>query len=414
MGTTAKNRYFSPCKCPPKVLLDLGLWLNEHPNVRSSIIWQAMDGTLKPYTDWTQEEKAELQVAANMSIDGQSNLVDPPPNKVNLADDQGVLMVLDVSHAWPLYLSYVAESILMEILNKFPWSITSFTSQQLDLLFNSQKMFIYDPSNNGYEINFFHGVCLPAPPKIVRDFFYNIIPNRESKLDIIAQLLDWCRNNLWHFIGRFPTANMEDKWQYRGYPPVSRMISGTPQTSLPENGIKHRTAGCWGTVGFLRSVLRIFNIPVDLVHHTFDNRSHALPYFTTEGKYLSHGDDPYNKLSKSIPPFPAEELLINETTYINWFGPGVSEADRFNNVGRKTKELALVYLPSYLLKKHCRDLSLGNTHQNSLVLEIFARYYTVADLEAGNLWNRMDSKITSLGGCNSIWVASEQEFYEAP
>jgi hypothetical protein len=56
----------------------------------------------------------------------------------------------------------------------------------------------------------------------------------------------------------------------------------------------HRTAGCWGTVGFMRSVLRAANIPV--VREACGG--HACVGFPTEGLHMSHGDDPYNMLVK--------------------------------------------------------------------------------------------------------------------
>lgn len=49
---------------------------------------------------------------------------------------------------------------------------------------------------------------------------------------------------------------MHNHWQYRGWPPVERIISGTNDPVL---GVRHWTAGCRGTSGFLRLVLRTTN-----------------------------------------------------------------------------------------------------------------------------------------------------------
>jgi hypothetical protein len=47
---------------------------------------------------------------------------------------------------------------------------------------------------------------------------------------------------------------------------------------------------------------------------------------------------------------------------------------------------------------------MGNTdHANSLVYHsCFIGVYTVAELEALQLWEKMDEKINSLGGCQKI------------
>ncbi len=87
------------------------------------------------------------------------------------------------------------------------------------------------------------------------------------------------------------------------------------------------------------------NIPV-LEQHISD---HAVINFTTEHKYLSHGDDPYNRLTKTTPPFPAAELLIDQAKYDAWFGSGVSDATKGKNIGRRGLELGLQYLPNALL-----------------------------------------------------------------
>ena len=136
---------------------------------------------------------------------------------------------------------------------------------------------------------------------------------------------------------------------------MTRVIDGTIQTSQPQYGTRHRTAGCWGTTGFLRAALRAVNIPVKLV----TNASHAQPWFMADARYLSHGDDPYNALTTAVPSIPASEIPINQTKFDAWFGAGVSPADKSNNIGRRTVELALTYLPNYLLRAYCDDIVNG-------------------------------------------------------
>jgi hypothetical protein len=127
------------------------------------------------------------------------------------------------------------------------------------------------------------------------------------------------------------------------------------------------------------------------------NAGHAQPWFVTESRYLSHGDDPYNQLTKATPPIPAAEIPINQSKFDSWFGVGVSDADKAKNVGRRTRELAITYLPNVLLHDYCNDQSAGRTHVNGEVFDDLSLNYTVSQLEAEHLWDRMDAKIAGFG-----------------
>jgi Dictyostelium (slime mold) repeat len=178
-------------------------------------------------------------------------------------------------------------------------------------------------------------------------------------------------------------------WQYRGWPPVSRIISGTVYQQTP-NGIQHYTAGCGGTTSFLRDVLRAVNIPV-----IGENRaSHACPHFTSEGLYLSHGDDPYS--IRSMSEIPTEQLLIDQKTFDAWFGPDVAPEQIKNNIGRRTLQLAIEYLPKYFFTKYCADRSKGLSHADGSVYSNFKPCYSLAELEEENLWERMDVKFSPI------------------
>jgi len=195
---------------------------------------------------------------------------------------------------------------------------------------------------------------------------------------------------------------MEYQWQYRGFPPISRIMAGTPNND-PRPGyndpeLRNRTAGCHGTNGFLRGVLHTVNIPV--LYRRPPGSGHATPNFPGEDKWLSHGDDPYNSFSRSTPRYPAEELLIDQATYSSWFTNGMPDPDL--NIGRQVYELALIYLPDVLLGKHCDDIAAGLNHADSEVYEAFSRWYSVQELEAQNLWGRLDEKIATFGGCENL------------
>jgi hypothetical protein len=381
-----------------EVPVNLDAWLNARPAIAANIVWEDAAGP-HVWSSWSAGWKAELRQAFDIvRSHGSISVADVPPNQVTLADNQQVITVLSPSDAWTYFKASVAQSLAAEIGSQLPWSLQSYSSSQLAQLFDSREMFHWNASPVGYRIDSMHGHIVPAPPVRSYEFLGTADLIGSTRLDTLANVVEWCREHLVHFSGDTAAANMEDQWQYRGYPPMSRVLAGTIQTSRPEFGAMHRTAGCWGTTGFLQALLRVVNIPVKLVI----SAGHAQPWFMADSRYLSHGDDPYNALTKATPPIPAAQILIDQPKFDSWFGPGVGETAKSNNIGRRTRELAITYLPNYLLHAYCSDLSAGKTHGNGQVFDIFSRNYTVGQLEAENLWGRMDAKIAGFGGCAHV------------
>lgn len=265
---------------------------------------------------WSSSQKQALDNAFLSAWNPSSlTLIDPPPNIVNPDDDEHATTVLAHSNAWPMFLAHVAQSLAVEIGEWVNWSIRSYSSNNLKILFDGREFFEWDGNYAGYRIEQSKGRVVPAPPKHMFAFLSNNDCIAYNKLYTISGLLEWCRSNLVHFSGGADAQNMENQWQYRGYPPISRIISGTPFTGNPHYGIVHRTAGCRGTCGFLRSVLRVVNIPVEQVHVC----GHALPHFITENRYLSHGYDIF-KENYTVSQLEAEELWERMDEKINSFG----------------------------------------------------------------------------------------------
>ena len=111
-----------------------------------------------------------------------------------------------------------------------------------------------------------------------------------SRTATVARLLDWAQDNLVHFYGDLDYGTAEQHWQYRGLPPITRIIEGTTSTRPGGAIFAHWTAGCHGTAGFLRNVLRVVNIPVELIRVC----GHAQTHFLPEGTYLDHTDGLYD------------------------------------------------------------------------------------------------------------------------
>ena len=81
----------------------------------------------------------------------------------------------------------------------------------------------------------------------------------------------------------------------------------------------------------------------------------------------------------------------------------MSAAERRNNIGRRPIELSVKHLTTRVLLNRCQDITQGITsHAASRVYRDVSRIYSLAELEAMDLWTKIDAKILALGGCANI------------
>lgn len=385
---------------------DLDAWLANNRPIADAIVWHRNpDGQAVKYTAWDQAQKADLAEAVRKLRAWEPlGLPDAPPSVNTLYNDGTVhSMRLLEETAWRIYVAHVAQSLSVEIEGWVPWSLADFRAEELEPLLDSRSLFEWlDPDYAIVGMHdysqwdmYTHGVGTPGDPRRTFEFLREGGFLGQTPRETIGRLLDWSRDNLVHYEGDTTPANLQDHWQYEGYPPVERVLGGTEH---PQYGFAHWTAGCWGTTAFLRAVLRTANIPVKLVRRC----DHAMPYFVREGRYLTHGDDPYNLMSRLAPVPPGEDLLVDQGQFDGWLGD-------CKNVGIRPYELVVERLPDALLKEYCSDLEAGRGHADGNVLNGgpylyggLQDHYTVQELEAANLWGRLDAKVQALGGCPRV------------
>ncbi len=376
-------------------LFNLNNWLNSRRYIRNFINFELPNGSIHNYHKWTSLEKSQLENYYFKVLRLSETGVSEEPQLVSIPNNNDKASTnISRDTAWNYYLAFVAQSLVVEADNRINWSVKNNSEEERELIFDSRTLFLWNNNTNYYYIPSSLGFVSPGDPfRIYRFLLQNhLIGN--NHLQTVTRLINWSRQ-LIHFSGGWDVSNIYDQWQYNGFPPIERVINGTTQISRPTNGIKKRTGGCWGTTGFFRMCLRTINIPVKLEIRA----GHALPNFVSIQRYLSHGDDPYNRMFKNENQIPASRLLIDQNTWNNWFGGGVNHIE---NIGRQVRELALEFLPNYILRLHCEDLAANRNHANSRVFESFERNYSVQQLETRDLWQRMDDKINSLGGCSMI------------
>src|SRR5262249_1000925 len=115
-------------------------------------------------------------------------------------------------------------------------------------------------------------------------------------------------------------------------------------------GVQHYTAGCHGTLGFYKTLLRVLNIAVQPRFVGCPNylgqavATHAQLFFPVIGAGLSHADDIYSRLFRDQPPHPGysypapatapglvQNLLLTPAQFATYFTDDVPQS--CTNVG---------------------------------------------------------------------------------
>ena len=303
-----------------------------------------------------------------------------------------------------MYLSHVANGLALETTGKLPWSITGYSAQHLADLFSAEYWLIYlTPPDATIEGYYYEDLNTPATPAHVMRFFAanNIVGT--SALDTVANLIGWCRI-LIHYYTETANVSPDDHafWGPDAPPiPTSMIINGSNYTGHTPPIFGRYTMGCGGTAEFLKSVLRAVNIPVELGTPPC---GHVMPIFPTINRALSHGDDPYDQMWKVTPfngwPVPAlEEVLITEHQYNQWFDPTLDPNVMITNVARRPVELGVKYQSDWLLDRYCQDTAAGLDHASGQVYDALKTYYTLSELEAKQLWDKLAAKATATQYC---------------
>jgi hypothetical protein len=106
----------------------------------------------------------------------------------------------------------------------------------------------------------------------------------------------------------------------------------------------------------------------------------------------------------STPEISVDELFIDRTRFNQWFGgaDGHLSITVCKNIGRRVRELTIERLPAEIVASHCRDRVQGKSPAESSVYQPFRFNYSVQDLQKLELWERLEEKVKSLGGCTHI------------
>jgi hypothetical protein len=337
---------------------DLATWLTAHPTIASAIKWQfqAATGSNGVYTppaetdkvtwaNWSTSQQDDLnaayldaiawynqgapQVAMTAGLAGGTILTDQPYNTHPSANtpSSSTIEIVSRPYMWKLYLAHVAFSLMLETSHQLPWTVTDYPDATLKWIFDSAAMGWYLSNFDGFFLGTYDNAGRPAlrtdnrprttfaDPRWTYPWLKQAGMIGSTRLATIGSTLDWMRQNMTHFFGSESIGGDLAIWQYNGYSPISKIVNGTIDSNYPSYGIKHWTAGCHGSTGFLNAALRVLNIPVQPIWVC----GHELVYFMSEDKYLDHADDPYNGVVRASAS-PSLLLLLDATTWRSRFG----------------------------------------------------------------------------------------------
>ena len=212
-------------------VVDVAQFLEENSRVAEAMVWLGEDNQLRPYTRWPRRMKERLVLAVVELLGEGTGLPDVPTNQAGafLNDDEFAVTVMSGEDAEDIYVTNIAHSLIREMDGTLSWSLDDLPDHQLAMLLGSEGFFIrygrvVPGVPEGYVVN---GHTGPAPPEVIRDFIEDTDLVRGSRYETIVRTVEWARHYLTHFSCWFTTANAENHWDYRGTPPLARMLAGT-------------------------------------------------------------------------------------------------------------------------------------------------------------------------------------------
>jgi hypothetical protein len=313
------------------------------------------------------------------------------------------------------YLLLVGNNIAAELTAAFPWSIATYSATDVARvvsMIDALGDLVEPPTVPNAGIYFVgSGHAVPATPAYTLSFFKTNHLLGSSALQTIARLFRWERTLVHYYLDAGVNVNdMFTLFWGSQAPPISasQLVDGTIYTGPTGPTPGRFTAGCHGTMDFMKVMLQAVNIPV----RVWNTANHATPYFPTVGRALSHGDDPYD-LTGYVSPFagfstpPPAMYLATKATVDNlcdptWTDPTWCE----HKIGIWPAVIGIFYGSDYLMTRHCEDLAAGTAHATSKVLTLLKWYWPELSsatlqqmLEAVGMWTTLDAKAAA-GFCS--------------
>jgi hypothetical protein len=219
--------------------------LLQNEKLTAAMVWEGEDGPV-PYADWPPRRRAELSrsVRTLAAPDGDRPATGKPPAAAG--DGTGPLLTPD--RAWAVYLNHVAHALWLEVDHRLPWSLLSFTSDQLALLLDARELLAYLPDRKRYAFG-------PAGDVADRDAGWG------QRFMLSQELLGPSQEETIWALGGWLRRRVE----YPAEPPLPHEgkseLRGLPDVLAPATGAPPRVADCHELAGVMVALLRSVNVP---------------------------------------------------------------------------------------------------------------------------------------------------------
>lgn len=389
----------------------LSLYLGGHNKIANAIYFSGQHVSGSAWPAWPDGLKKQLADRWEAMVTWYGHGM-PTPDPQSFADplpvDQGDPNwnggeMMPADRGRHMYLSHVANALALEMTGTLPWSLTDYSAKHLADLLSTTAWIVYlKPPDTTVEGYYFEEVMSPATPAHVMRFFKANDILGTSARDTVARLFGWCKILIHFYATQTQTNDPHLFWGPDAPPiPATMLINGSNYTGQTPPVPGRYTMGCGGTAGFMKSVLRAVNIPVEMGTPPC---GHVMALFPTMNRAMSHGDDPYDRRAwfTEYPgwPVPAlKEYLITLDEYHQWFDPSIDPAVMLNNVARRPVELAVQYQSDWLLDCYCKDAAAGLDHAHGSVFDNIKMVYTLAQAEALQLWDKLAAKAAATNFC---------------
>jgi hypothetical protein len=211
--------------------------LLEDDKVAAAIVWEGPDGSVD-YRDWSRDDRDDLTRAVIA--------LEKPEEPTSSPDEPG--SILSPREAWATYLGHVAHALWLEAGRKVPWSLLSFTPDQLALLLDARELLDYLPEDGLYRFG-------PAGAAADRDagWGHRFMVFREllgpSQEETVWALGGWLRRRVTYP----PEPPRHDRRGTELRSPASMLAT--------VDGASPSVADCHELAGLMIALLRSVNIP---------------------------------------------------------------------------------------------------------------------------------------------------------
>ncbi len=377
---------------PNKTVLPY-VFLLRHPVIGAAISWNGRN-----YADWSDPQKAALRDTLFKIENDKSFGLNAPPELI-------LRRRISEADAFTIYLSYIAQSLWLELHGKTTWRLSDMSVEQLAYLLDSRYLIgpISAPEGGYGYSPFRHGTATVWAPHIAYQFIQSMDLQKDTQTATVVAIGEWMRAHLFHaYVGLDEAA----AYQYTGYPPVDRIM-------FPMEGSRHLTIGCWGTTPLFVAILRAVNIPAQTADIYLDGRTyHRRPIFPTLGLTMSHVDNVHSRAlspSGNLPRF--EEIFVPVSSFDSTYVSPAPDClgGRCNSVydqagynsHKLTLQLAVDVIGDHLLFRYARhgEAALRNTLTgvDSSGSQLYARpLYTASERDV--IVTQVENQLRILGG----------------